>query len=137
MFPPHSTLILLSTGVGVGLVFAGINRVKALYWTAVINGLLAPSFSPPGVSCLLCKLPISPPSSRRLAGCVQRSGPPAVLFASTQQQPELPHLAKLIVRTVQFGPAEPFFPSLCCIYREMISRRQGRCSGLLERNNGI
>src|ERR1019366_1657229 len=21
------------------------------------------------------------------------------------------------VRTVQFGPAEPFFPSLCCIYR--------------------
>ena len=28
---------------------------------------------------------------------------------------ELPHLAKLIVRTVQFGPAEPFFPSLCCI----------------------
>src|SRR6202521_6312031 len=30
---------------------------------------------------------------------------------------ELPHLAKLIVRTVQFGPAEPFFPSLCCIYR--------------------
>jgi hypothetical protein len=51
MFPPHSTLILLSTGVGVGLDFAGINRVKALYWTAVINGLLAPSFSPPGVSC--------------------------------------------------------------------------------------
>jgi Mn2+/Fe2+ NRAMP family transporter len=38
-------LILLSTGVGVGLDFAGINPVKALYWTAVINGLLAPSFS--------------------------------------------------------------------------------------------
>jgi Mn2+/Fe2+ NRAMP family transporter len=36
------TLILLSTGVGVGLNFAGINAVKALYWTAVINGLLAP-----------------------------------------------------------------------------------------------
>jgi NRAMP (natural resistance-associated macrophage protein)-like metal ion transporter len=35
-------LILLSTGVGVGLDFAGINPVKALYWTAVINGLLAP-----------------------------------------------------------------------------------------------
>lgn len=48
---------------------------------------------------------------------VQRWGPPAVLFASAQQQPELPHLAKSIVRTVQFGPAEPFFPSLCCIYR--------------------
>ena len=36
------TLILLSTAVGVGLDFAGINPVKALYWTAVINGLLAP-----------------------------------------------------------------------------------------------
>jgi len=35
-------LILLSTGVGVVLNFAGINPVKALYWTAVINGLLAP-----------------------------------------------------------------------------------------------
>jgi Mn2+/Fe2+ NRAMP family transporter len=36
------TLILLSTGVGVGLDFVGVNPVKALYWTAVINGLLAP-----------------------------------------------------------------------------------------------
>ncbi len=35
-------LILLSTGGGVALDFAGINPVKALYWTAVINGLLAP-----------------------------------------------------------------------------------------------
>jgi Mn2+/Fe2+ NRAMP family transporter len=35
-------LILLSTGLGVGLNFVGINPVKALYWTAVINGLLAP-----------------------------------------------------------------------------------------------
>jgi Mn2+/Fe2+ NRAMP family transporter len=35
-------LILLSTGVGVGLDFVDINSVKALYWTAVLNGLLAP-----------------------------------------------------------------------------------------------
>jgi NRAMP (natural resistance-associated macrophage protein)-like metal ion transporter len=35
-------LILFSTGVGVGLDFVGTNPVKALYWTAVINGLLAP-----------------------------------------------------------------------------------------------
>jgi NRAMP (natural resistance-associated macrophage protein)-like metal ion transporter len=35
-------LILFSTGVGVGLDFVGINPVRALYWTAVINGLLAP-----------------------------------------------------------------------------------------------
>jgi Mn2+/Fe2+ NRAMP family transporter len=35
-------LILASTCVGVALDFIGINPVKALYWTAVINGLLAP-----------------------------------------------------------------------------------------------
>jgi len=35
-------LILISTSLGVGLDFIGINPVKALYWTAVINGLLAP-----------------------------------------------------------------------------------------------
>ncbi len=35
-------LILFSTAVGVALDFMGINPVKALYWTAVINGLLAP-----------------------------------------------------------------------------------------------
>ena len=35
-------LILVSTGVGVALDFIGINPVKALYWTAVVNGLLAP-----------------------------------------------------------------------------------------------
>jgi NRAMP (natural resistance-associated macrophage protein)-like metal ion transporter len=40
--PAFYTLILVSTGVGVGLDFAGTNPVKALYWTAVINGLLAP-----------------------------------------------------------------------------------------------
>ena len=33
------------------------------------------------------------------------------------QRPELRRLAKLIVKTVQFGPAEPFFPSLWCICR--------------------
>jgi len=36
------SLILLSTAMGVVLDFAGINPVKALYWSAVINGLLAP-----------------------------------------------------------------------------------------------
>jgi NRAMP (natural resistance-associated macrophage protein)-like metal ion transporter len=35
-------LVLVSTAVGVALDFIGINPVKALYWTAVINGLLAP-----------------------------------------------------------------------------------------------
>ena len=36
------TLILLSTGVGVGLDFAGINPVKALYWAAVIQRIVSP-----------------------------------------------------------------------------------------------
>jgi Mn2+/Fe2+ NRAMP family transporter len=35
-------IILLSTGAAVCLNFVGINPVKALYWAAVINGLLAP-----------------------------------------------------------------------------------------------
>jgi NRAMP (natural resistance-associated macrophage protein)-like metal ion transporter len=35
-------IILLSTAAAVCINFVGINPVKALYWTAVINGLLAP-----------------------------------------------------------------------------------------------
>jgi Mn2+/Fe2+ NRAMP family transporter len=35
-------VVLLSTGVGIALDFARINPVQALYWTAIINGLLAP-----------------------------------------------------------------------------------------------
>ncbi|MDP9362589.1 MAG: divalent metal cation transporter [Acidobacteriota bacterium] len=35
-------VVLLSTAVGIGLDFAHVNAVKALYWTAIINGLLAP-----------------------------------------------------------------------------------------------
>jgi NRAMP (natural resistance-associated macrophage protein)-like metal ion transporter len=35
-------LILVSTAAGVALDFIGVKPVKALYWTAVINGLLAP-----------------------------------------------------------------------------------------------
>jgi NRAMP (natural resistance-associated macrophage protein)-like metal ion transporter len=35
-------VVILSTVMGVVLDFAGVNPVKALYWTAIINGLLAP-----------------------------------------------------------------------------------------------
>ncbi len=35
-------MILVSTAAGVALDFIGVNPVRALYWTAVINGLLAP-----------------------------------------------------------------------------------------------
>ena len=35
-------VVLLSTAIGIGLDFADVNPVSALYWSAVINGLLAP-----------------------------------------------------------------------------------------------
>jgi Mn2+/Fe2+ NRAMP family transporter len=35
-------VVLLSIAVGVALDFSGVNPVSALYWSAVINGLLAP-----------------------------------------------------------------------------------------------
>jgi NRAMP (natural resistance-associated macrophage protein)-like metal ion transporter len=35
-------VVVVSTLIGIGLDFAGINPVKALFWTAVINGVLAP-----------------------------------------------------------------------------------------------
>jgi NRAMP (natural resistance-associated macrophage protein)-like metal ion transporter len=35
-------IVILSTLMGIALDFAGVNPVKALYWTAIINGLLAP-----------------------------------------------------------------------------------------------
>ena len=55
---------------------------------------------------------------------------------STQQPHEPPHLAKLIVRTVQFRPANHSFQTYAVSIEEMNSRNGGRCSGLLE-NNGI
>jgi NRAMP (natural resistance-associated macrophage protein)-like metal ion transporter len=53
--PAFYALILVSTGVGVGLDFVDINPVKALYWTAVINGLLAPSLLSQSSSSLLTR----------------------------------------------------------------------------------
>jgi len=35
-------VVVLSTVVGIALDFANVNPVKALYWTAIVNGLLAP-----------------------------------------------------------------------------------------------
>ena len=40
--PGFYAVFICSVGLGVALDFAGINPVSALYWTAVINGLLAP-----------------------------------------------------------------------------------------------
>jgi Mn2+/Fe2+ NRAMP family transporter len=35
-------VIVVSTLVGIGIDFIGINPISALYWTAVINGVIAP-----------------------------------------------------------------------------------------------
>jgi NRAMP (natural resistance-associated macrophage protein)-like metal ion transporter len=58
-------LILISTGVGVAFNFIGINPVKALYWSAVVNGLLAP-FLLVGILVVASdkKLMVDQPSSR-------------------------------------------------------------------------
>jgi hypothetical protein len=79
-----------------------------------------------GSHVLLCRLPISPPSSRTLDGI---PGPELWTGWATrinfQHQTEISHQAKLIVRTVQCGPDEPVFPSLSCIHRgnEQFQRR--------------
>ena len=40
--PAFYGTILFSTAIGIGLVFGNVNPVQALYWTAIVNGLLAP-----------------------------------------------------------------------------------------------
>ncbi len=40
--PGFYAAFLCSVGIGIGLNFARVNPVSALYWTAVINGVLAP-----------------------------------------------------------------------------------------------
>jgi Mn2+/Fe2+ NRAMP family transporter len=40
--PAFYAVIIISTLLGIGLNFAGVNPVRALYWSAVVNGLVAP-----------------------------------------------------------------------------------------------
>ena len=40
--PKFYAVIVISTILGIALNFAGVNPVRALYWSAVVNGLLAP-----------------------------------------------------------------------------------------------
>ena len=35
-------IIIISTFVGIGIDFANISAIRVLYWSAVLNGLLAP-----------------------------------------------------------------------------------------------
>jgi len=40
--PKFYAVLLLATLIGVGLIYAGVPVVKMLFWTSVLNGLLAP-----------------------------------------------------------------------------------------------
>jgi len=51
--PAFYSIIILATVVGIILDFANVNPVKALFWTAVINGLLAP-FLLIGILAIAC-----------------------------------------------------------------------------------
>ncbi len=59
------SVIILSTLAGIAMDFARISPIKALYWTAVINGLLAP-FMLVGILIVACdsKLMKNQPSSK-------------------------------------------------------------------------
>ena len=61
---PFYTVLIFSTLVGTAMDFSGINPVKALFWTSVINGLLAP-FLLVGILFVACdrKLMQDQPSS--------------------------------------------------------------------------
>src|SRR5437763_4889208 len=61
---PFYTVLIFSTLVGIAMDFLNINPVKALFWTAVINGLLAP-FLLVGILFVACdrKLMQDQPSS--------------------------------------------------------------------------
>jgi Mn2+/Fe2+ NRAMP family transporter len=61
---PFYTVLIFSTAVGIAMDFLNINPVKALFWTAVINGVLAP-FLLVGILVVACdrKLMNNQPSS--------------------------------------------------------------------------
>ena len=46
-------VVILSTAAGIALDFFDVNPVRALYWTAVVNGLLAP-FLLVGILIIAC-----------------------------------------------------------------------------------
>jgi NRAMP (natural resistance-associated macrophage protein)-like metal ion transporter len=65
--PAFYSIIILSTLIGIGLNFAHVNPVRALYWSAVLNGLLAPFVLVAILVVasdrkLMCGQPSSPPS---------------------------------------------------------------------------
>jgi Mn2+/Fe2+ NRAMP family transporter len=79
--PWFYTIIVLSTLIGVALNFAHVNPVRALYWSAVLNGLLAPFLLVAVLLVasdrkLMCNQPSSIPSRIIVALCT------ALMFAA-------------------------------------------------------
>ena len=58
---------------------------------------------------------------------------PGVITGAADDDPSGIGLAKLIARTVQFGPVEPFFPAYPLSIEAMSSRGEARPSGLVEK----
>jgi len=72
--PSFYAVIVLSTALGVALNFAHVNPVRALYWSAVVNGLLAPFVMVAILAVaadrkLMCNQPSSIPSRVIVAIC--------------------------------------------------------------------
>jgi len=61
------TVIILSILIGIALNFANVNPMKALFWTAVVNGLLAP-FLLVGILAVACDRKIMRGQSSSLMG---------------------------------------------------------------------
>ena len=65
------------------------------------------------------------------------SGPPAVLFASTQKQPELPHLAKLIVELCSLDQPNHSFQAHAVSIEEITFAAKGAALASWKESNGI
>ncbi|MEO8034605.1 MAG: divalent metal cation transporter [Acidobacteriota bacterium] len=74
-------VVLLSIAVGIALDFAKVNPVSALYWTAVINGLLAP-FLLVGILLVACDRKIMQNQPSSMLGRVTVGVTTAAMFAA-------------------------------------------------------
>jgi NRAMP (natural resistance-associated macrophage protein)-like metal ion transporter len=79
--PAFYAVFVCSVGLGIALDFAGINPVAALYWTAVINGLLAP-FLLVGILIAACDRTLMQGQPSSMTGRVAVGVTTAVMFAA-------------------------------------------------------
>ena len=74
-------VVIISFVIGVGMDFANVNAVKALYWSAVLNGLLAP-FLLLGILLVACDRAIMQNQPSSLLGRVTVGVTTAAMFAA-------------------------------------------------------